>query len=80
MPNLEKSLNALGEVDVKLEIELVHGGWVGYVWITPESGPIVSVDREHFYAHTGARATREEAIAAIPEVIKHIIKKMGKLK
>lgn len=71
---LENSLIDLGDVDVKIEVEQVFGGWVGYVWIMPESGAMVRTDRDRLYAHTGARATRAEAISAIPEVIEYLVK------
>jgi hypothetical protein len=67
----------LPDGDVRIEVELVHGGWCGYVWVTPENGPISPASPDRIYARTRAMPTRAEAVAAIPATLAAIITKTG---
>lgn len=66
-------MNDLPEGDLRIDVEHVMGGWVGYAWLTPIHGPIVPACRDNIYARTTAKPTRSEAVAALAgalEVIK----------
>lgn len=58
--------------DLKVEFELVLGGWVGYVFHTPGAGIIVPAGRPANSARTEPCETMLDAIAAIPQAIDRI--------
>ncbi len=73
--DMTEMLQRIPEGDLKIEFEHVHGGWVGYVWLTPVHGPMVPASRNSIYARTSAKPSREEAFNTLPEAFDLIIKK-----
>lgn len=60
--------------DVKIDIELVYGGWCLYLWLTPGAGAITPTGRGRLYARSEACETLVEAAAKFPEVLERAIK------
>lgn len=69
---LGRAMNAAPDGDLRIDVELVTGGWVGYVWLTPIHGPIVPAGAKSIHLRTNTKPTRAEAIEALPEVIEAI--------
>ena len=67
----------LPDGDVRIEVELVHGGWCGYVLVSPDNGPISPASPDRIYARTRAMPTRNEAVAEIPATIAATVAKAG---
>lgn len=65
---LTKAMNDAPDGDLYIEVELVMGGWVGYVYTAP-GGAIVPADRPKVHARTIGYPTRAEAIAALPNAL-----------
>ena len=62
----------LPEGDLRIEAELVHGGWCGYVLISRDNGPIEPATEARIYARTTLVSTRAQAIAEIPATVARI--------
>ena len=73
MMDIVEAAKKLPEGDLYIEVELVTSGWIAYVRIYPEHGPIVSVGRSSIYARTSPHRTRGEALAALPEAFATIL-------
>lgn len=74
---VEEAMNNLPPGDFNVELELVLGGWVAYVWLTPVHGAIVPADRDSIHTRSDLHPTRAGAIAAIPETLKNLASKVA---
>ena len=74
---IESAMLAAPEgADIRADVELVHGGWCAYAYVTPDAAPITPADRPGGYGVSGPYLTRAEAIAALPAAIRQAIAKM----
>lgn len=70
--NFLEMIRDMPDGDLRVELEMVDGGWVGYVWLSPVSGPIVPAGRTGLFSRTGLCETREEAVLSLPGAFDHI--------
>lgn len=59
--------------DFQMEVELVFGGWVLYVWIRPGAGPVSVARHRSSYTRSETMPTFMDAVRQLPEVIRRAV-------